>query len=383
MAVLSRFGGSRNSIRGRRSPANWIGIRTEFRNRLGSIAPARVFSLRAGTWRELFAVSAFGARGGRRFGHPARMDSGAIIFSSDFLRTHSDVRQLTREVERGVLLKLRRGAYIPVPLWDAADDRARHLLRVSAVLADARSESVVAGLSAAAVWGMPVLAYPEHVSLLDRWKGGGRSEPGVVRTTAGFATARVVTVDGIRVTDLSRTALEVARRSSFAQAVGSVDWALSQRNGMPVRKDELARDIQKLPARVGPRHLERVVRFATDVSDSYGESMARATMFELGFASPQLQTEYRDNDGRMFADFSWNHLRIVAEFDGKVKYMGDLVPAGDPGEVVWREKLREDRLRALGLTVVRIVWSDLLDSAKLARKLAAVGVPRMRMRGSR
>ncbi|MET4093936.1 hypothetical protein [Arthrobacter sp. UYCu712] len=47
------------------------------------------------------------------------------------------------------------------------------------------------------------------------------------------------------------------------------------------------------------------------------------------------------------------------------------------------EKLREDRIRAAGIKVVRWVWADLMAAGQLDRKLAAAGVPRRRDRSAR
>ncbi|CAN7463321.1 hypothetical protein LJR078_003180 [Arthrobacter sp. LjRoot78] len=46
------------------------------------------------------------------------------------------------------------------------------------------------------------------------------------------------------------------------------------------------------------------------------------------------------------------------------------------------EKYREDRIRAIGFTVVRWVWADLMQPGRLERKLAAAGVPRRRARSA-
>ena len=285
---------------------------------------------------------------------------------------------LTRQVSSGALVKLRRGAYIPADVWADADAREKHLIRVAATLSGTTSDLAVAGISAAAVWGMPVFAWPDTVTLLDKWKGGGRSEPGVRRTAAGFDTARTIVVNGVLTTDLARTALDVARTSSFRDSIGSVDWALRVIGEHAVSKAALFSELRSLPKPFGARHLERVIAFCCNQSDSFGESMARACIFELGFVMPDLQVRFRDRQGEMFADFCWKSLKIVGEFDGKAKYTRNEYTKGDPGEVVWREKLREDRLRALDLTVVRIIWPDLMQPSLLARKLLNAGVPRIR-----
>ena len=55
----------------------------------------------------------------------------------------------------------------------------------------------------------------------------------------------------------------------------------------------------------------------------------------------------------------------MIEFDGLVKYQD-----GSRGaEVLVAEKLREDSLRGLGYEVVRVVWADLADPARLLRRI--------------
>lgn len=72
-------------------------------------------------------------------------------------------------------------------------------------------------------------------------------------------------------------------------------------------------------------------------------------------------------------DFWWPDLHLVGEFDGRLKYRAELGGARAK-DTVWREKLREDALRALGLRIVRWTWDDALHPARLVRILAAAGV---------
>ena len=79
------------------------------------------------------------------------------------------------------------------------------------------------------------------------------------------------------------------------------------------------------------------------------------------------QVEVRDGRGWLVGrvDFVVRGTKLIIEVDGKVKYA-----TGDP-EVLWREKKREDALRALGYTVVRITWSDLERPGAVVAKVRA------------
>ncbi|KAA0918984.1 hypothetical protein [Dietzia sp. ANT_WB102] len=70
---------------------------------------------------------------------------------------------------------------------------------------------------------------------------------------------------------------------------------------------------------------------------------------------------------------------MAGEFDGRIKYSGRAVDGADPGEVVWREKLREDRLRDLGVVVIRWVWNDLFMPKRFEQLLLG-GLRRAQLR---
>jgi hypothetical protein len=309
--------------------------------------------------------------------HYSPLARDGLILVSRITEHVDDSRALRRDVERGLLVAVRRGAFVERVTWDESNSRERHLLRARAALAAASRPCALSGLSAAAVWGMPISNdWPAEVTMLDEWRGGGRSEPGVRKTAAGFATARIGLIDGIRVTSLARTALDVARLSSFSDAVGSVDWALWRKNPRAVTMEDLVAELESLHPRAGGRHLRRVIGFATSLSDSFGESATRAGIHQLGFTPPELQVEFRDAEGLIVPDFFWRETRQAAEFDGKAKYTRVEFTRGDPVEVLWKEKKREDRLRRLGCGVTRILTEHVAQPRRLERLLLDAGIPR-------
>ncbi|MNG34902.1 hypothetical protein D3C84_1215120 [compost metagenome] len=65
----------------------------------------------------------------------------------------------------------------------------------------------------------------------------------------------------------------------------------------------------------------------------------------------------------------------MGEFDGKAKYVEAAVRGKvSAEEAVYREKLREDRIRRLGFGFVRWSWADLEDPSRLKRRLLAAGL---------
>jgi len=290
-------------------------------------------------------------------------------------------RALRDACRRGLLVRVRRGAYCARELWDALEPAERHVLAIRAVIRRVRGPFLVAGASAAAVYGLPYAARDlDDVTLLVPYPGGGSSEPGVRRTCVAFETAATSSVDGIPITTLPRTVLDRARTLPFERAVAVADRAQWRKSTTPLSRgaliDELAR--ARLPR--GARAAERVIAFSTDLSDSVGESESRAAFHVLGFETPILQRVWRDDEGEMESDYYWESVDKIGEFDGKVKYTRDEYTHGDPSDVVWREKRREDRLRRLSAGVVRFVSEEVRNPLVLARILSDAGIPRVHPR---
>lgn len=305
--------------------------------------------------------------------------SEGLILSSRVRTVLPDSRALRRDVDSGAVIRLRRGAYVARSAWEGLSARERHILRIRAVVEMAQRPAVVAGPSAAALWGMPISGdWPEDVTLLDEWLGGGRSEPGVRRTAAGQRTARTVEIRGIRVTTLARTDIDVARRLQLPDAIGSVDWARWRHNPLRTTPEELRDEVELVGVHSGKRNLERVVGFSTDLSDSFGESECRAVIDLLGFERPVLQKRFVDREGEMFPDFYWGSVGVAAEFDGKTKYAREEFTRGDPAEVVWREKKRQDRLLRQVNRMTRILTHHVKRPRELEMLLLEAGVPRVR-----
>lgn len=99
-------------------------------------------------------------------------------------------------------------------------------------------------------------------------------------------------------------------------------------------------------------------------------------MTRLGAPAPELQVPIYDRDGLVgYADFGWLRYGVLAEFDGELKYGADNPRGRDPAEVVYREKLREDRMRRQCRRFIRFGWRDLEKPERLARLLVDAGLP--------
>ncbi len=86
-----------------------------------------------------------------------------------------------------------------------------------------------------------------------------------------------------------------------------------------------------------------------------------------GIPKPELQYPVHDVRGELIgvSDFYWEESRHLGEFDGKVKYLKYLRPNETPSDCVYREKRREDAMRADLRGMTRFVWSMVMpDQAR-------------------
>ncbi|VTR76897.1 type IV toxin-antitoxin system AbiEi family antitoxin [Cellulomonas hominis] len=297
---------------------------------------------------------------------------GAVLSAAEAGARGAGPDVLAAAVRSGALVRVRRGMYADGTGWRDSADVQRHLLRVRAA-ARALGDPVFSHRSAAAAWGIPVLGgWSDRVEVAVGPAAGGRSRNGVRRRTS-TAPPRSVVRDGLRVTPPATTVVDLARTESFASGLVAVDHALRE---LVRDRAVLESELDRLGTAWGVRRARRVLAAADPLSESPGESLSRARMVEHGVPAPVLQHVVADALGAVGrVDFWWPDLRLVGEFDGRMKYRVAGVRDGRAlEERVWAEKLREDRLRALGLSVVRWTWADALDGAPLLRRLSAAGL---------
>jgi hypothetical protein len=154
----------------------------------------------------------------------------------------------------------------------------------------------------------------------------------------------------------------------MTQAVAAGDRGLT----LGLRSHELDAGLVSMKRWPGIRAAWRVIQFLDVRSESVGESVSRVRLMEEGLPEPEPQHEIFGPDGRLIArvDFHWKEHQTVGEFDGKTKYGRLLKPGQRIEDVIFKEKLREDAVRDLGLQVVRWIWPDCTALAFFAKVYA-------------
>lgn len=302
------------------------------------------------------------------------------------LRPHDDLwpKQLARAAQAGKLVRIRQGCYVKASAWAALTAEHKHRMLIAAVARTAHVEPIFAGPTAGMLWGFPVSRVPEMVDVVFP-VGFQRGSANGVRRRAFDPGALVTTRIGEwSVLDKIQTAIDLALNSEFPWAVSAMDRLL---NSAPlsgeagqrlVASADVAARIGQLSSRAKRRKAFKVLDFADGASMSPGESISRANIHILGFPAPELQTSFSDSEGHCATvDFWWKEHGLVGEFDGRAKYLKpEYLNGRTPSQVVIDEKNRENRLRALGLTVVRWEWATALDRTRLQAVLRHAGLVR-------
>lgn len=277
--------------------------------------------------------------------------------------SHSELARLARS---GELQRIRRGAYVTGSA-EQRDAEERHRQLLEAVLRQSSPDAVVSHASAALVHGLPVFADElSQVHLTRQRDSGGRVRRGVHLHITPLGPDEITVVDGIVVTSLARTVVDVGRSMSHLKAVAVGDAALA----LGLRPADLDRALKRASRRTGVPAARRMAGFCDGRSESVGESFSRVVLHQQGVPRPQLQ--YNVYDGAFLvgrSDFCWEEQRTLGEFDGKTKYGRLLKPGQNLAEVLYQEKLREDAMRDQGWQMVRWTFEDLWRPQALADRL--------------
>lgn len=303
-------------------------------------------------------------------------------YSRDQLGPFDTRQQLARAAQAGRNQRVAFGAYLPTEVWDVLDPRQKYLARVRAVAETRKGRPVLSHWSAAAIHGLPIIGdWPSQVHVTVSPTSGSRSRNGVVKHSLQLGDEDVEERDGLLVTSIARTVLDIAASSTFLSAVTMTDHALHVdrfgRTPPLVSKAELWRLWEARLPFGGHARARAVIEFGETQADTPLESVSRVNMHVIGCPRPVLQAGFSDYLGFIGeTDFHWPRFRLVGEADGAQKYLDEAYRSGRTVEqVMVDEKDREDRLRAVPLGVSRWRWRTAINPAALQTKLSAAGLP--------
>ena len=252
--------------------------------------------------------------------------------------------------------------------WERVDRRVYRLVGapvtweqrlLAPILSAPRDVSVVVSdHAAAALHGIP--GYGRGAPELTAPRPYNLRRPGVrVHSSNDLDRCRIVVKDGLPVTEVSRTLLDLGRTVGDARLLRGIEWARR------TDRTDWSRMISTLAAharrgRGGIRRLRRVIAanaHRSEITDSDFELLLLALLLEHGLPEPVLH--HRVIDGARFVaevDLAYPAHRIAIEADGRIHLDED---------VRERDLPRQNDLVLRGWTVLRFSWKRVTNRPEL------------------
>ena len=231
-------------------------------------------------------------------------------------RTAAEAKQIERRVAAGSLEVVMPGLCARPEYWSELKFRQRYLHRVRA-LAQKHPDWTFCSYTAAVVYGLSVsYANLTHIHIAVMPTPGSK----IVRHR--YVRRTKASQMDIAVTDIDQTIADCLVDASFVEGLIIADSVLHEQL---MSKQHLIATIDKLGLnRRGVVTARRVAQCADGLSESGGESKARALMIERGWQVPELQVELFDpvEPGKPYrVDYLWRvgDGLIIGEFDGFIK----------------------------------------------------------------
>ncbi|MET9327915.1 hypothetical protein [Tsukamurella sp. NPDC003166] len=275
----------------------------------------------------------------------------------ELIATGGTDRKIRRWLNDGQMTRVWRGSYHQGKRLEPWVE-----LALSARAAAERSGAnlVLSHAAAAALLGMEALTRDWKTVDFTRDGRRGGTVDGKRRVHIRRLDAEDITVvEGIAVTTIARTALDLALAGDFEQAICALDAALR----VGVTLDELHAAMDRLGRRRGIAMLRAALPEADGRSESVGESRSRALMLTWPeIPRPDLQREFFTPAGALEArvDFLFGGI-VVGEFDGEGKEKKGFDAAA-------RLK-RDTELMDRGLWPTHWRWKDCKEPDRLRTKL--------------
>ena len=295
-------------------------------------------------------------------------------------QTPCELRRLRRAVTSGCLIEPAPSVFSRATYWTTLKPagRMRHLMKA---LQKLHPTWVFAGPSAAVAFGLSV-----SNRYLDRaWVATSRKTHRrklASRHTIVVSGDSPMDVDGVRLTSFARTVGDCLRVMDFRSGLAVADSALRVSGWT---RDALMANVGRACAKMsGMQRMRHLVALSDARAESGGESIARATMLELGFALPDLQRPF-DNpvvpSEPYRVDFVWDVVDrcILGELDGFEKYVNaEMTKGRSVAQVIEDEHRRQSCLEARPevLRVIRFGFSDVMHDRPFLDLLVGCGVPR-------
>lgn len=310
--------------------------------------------------------------------HEARTQDGTCYLP----QSEAERKHLDRRVRNSEVTKTMRGAYAETAWWQGLTPLEQTVC-LARTYAKKHAHWVYCGATAAALWGFsPAYALVRRLHIAV--PAGAKYRNTDLVTCHRMERIDCRNLDGVLVTSPEQTAVDCIRSFPLADGLSIADAATRR-----CRWDNLhILDLvgERPEARLRGVGRARIVALLTDsLSESGGESVARANIIRGGFQLPELQVEVPgllDKSQGHRVDFAWptedGSLPLYGELDWRIKYTDPEMTGGDDAlDVLLRERRRESELTIPSRAIVRLSYAEARSLATITEKLGAFGAPRV------
>src|SRR5215207_5663048 len=218
------------------------------------------------------------------------------------------------------------------------DAEVTAVTRAKAAWLWSRRQGVIAGQSASALHGAKWVDARRPAEVL--WPNR-RPPIGVQAWSDRFADDEVELKCRILVTTPARTALDLACRYPFGDAVAAID-ALARATHLKLTDVELLAD--RYRGRRGIRKARAVLDLVDPGAESPRETWLRLLVIRNGFPQPQTQIPVYDEYGALVAvlDMGWEDIKLALDYEGDhhrnpVRFNKDIRRHDDVTELGWMD----------------------------------------------
>lgn len=248
------------------------------------------------------------------------------------------VGSLTRGQLRWRYRRIHRDVYLPKNAPRSLRDNIR-----AAWLWSGR-RATIAGRAAAALHGAKWVDDFAPIEIIGPFN---HPPPGIIVRRESISAEDVVNLDGLPVTNPTRTAFDLGRHLPRSLAVTHLD-ALAAATGLTAA--DVAALIGRNKGARGVRQCRTALSLMDGGAQSPKESWLRLVLIDAGL--PRPTTQIRVTDGRMVAylDMGWEEPMVAMEYDGEQHRT-------DRGQYV-KDIRRAEMVGSLGWTMIRVINED-------------------------
>jgi very-short-patch-repair endonuclease len=286
-------------------------------------------------------------------------------------------RRIDGAVAGGLLEKRGERLFVD-PNWTSAGDVSRELRRaIFIVLCSCtprqRCGAAAFRRSAAALWGLAGFsASPVSSVLAGARLPAGLQVPVEVAVASGrvkaqalfkvddLAATDVVLLDGLPITTVARTMLDLGQVAGERELERALESALRSRY---LTVEQLATTLSSTPKRWGTAVLRSLLAARPDglpPTESDAETIFVQLVSDAGLPAPERQFIVRTRDGVYRLDFAWPFSRIAVEIDGAETHASPVALGRD----LRRQNAIVLALAAGGWVILRFTWLDLVDERR-------------------